>query len=275
MSAKYTLGEYLRRGRERSGVSVEAVSAGSRIVPRLVEALEADRMDLLPAPVYVRGFIRAYCEQVGADADEALRLYEEQTGPPAPPTAQAELSPARPSRPERRWGRVAVGSVLVATIGALAIFLLGRRHPDAIASRGTGATMTASRAPAVAPSAERAAPAPPVGPASDPEPSAPAPTVAATTPVAPASSVEGPVERVLLMRARDTTWVRVQPAGAEPSEETLSPGSVREWRSPGQFRVTLGNAGGVELELDGRALPALGTPGQVVRDVTVPAESGP
>ena len=77
------------------------------------------------------------------------------------------------------------------------------------------------------------------------------------------------------MRARDTTWVRVQPDGARPTEETLSPGSVREWRSPGRFHVTLGNAGGVELELDGRALPALGTPGQVIRDVTVPGESVP
>ena len=84
-----------------------------------------------------------------------------------------------------------------------------------------------------------------------------------------------PVERVLLMRAIDTTWVRVQPDGAGPTEETLSPGAVREWRSPGRFHVTLGNAGGVELELDGRALPVLGARGQVVRDATVPGETQP
>lgn len=70
MSDKDTLGAYLRRGRERSGLTVDAVSAGSRIVPRLVEALESDRQDLLPAPVYVRGFIRAYCEQVDTDTVE-------------------------------------------------------------------------------------------------------------------------------------------------------------------------------------------------------------
>ena len=39
MSAKPTLGTYLRRGREQSGLSMEAVSAGSRIVPRLVEQI--------------------------------------------------------------------------------------------------------------------------------------------------------------------------------------------------------------------------------------------
>jgi hypothetical protein len=72
------------------------------------------------------------------------------------------------------------------------------------------------------------------------------------------------------MRATDTTWVRVQPDGAEPTEETLAPGAVREWRSTGRFHISLGNAGGVELSPDGHALPALGVPGQVVPDATAP-----
>ena len=67
MSADASLGAYLRRCRERSGLPVEAVSAGSRIVRRLVDALEADRQDLLPAPVYVRGFIRACRDQLELD----------------------------------------------------------------------------------------------------------------------------------------------------------------------------------------------------------------
>ena len=46
MNSAHNLGAYLRRRRERSGLSVEAVSAGSRIVPRL-DALEVDRPDLL------------------------------------------------------------------------------------------------------------------------------------------------------------------------------------------------------------------------------------
>ena len=77
------------------------------------------------------------------------------------------------------------------------------------------------------------------------------------------------------MRAIETTWVRVQPDGGEPTEETLAPGMVREWHSAGSFRVTLGNAGGVELELDGQAVPALGQRGRVVRDVIVPSGAGP
>ncbi len=255
MSAAHTaLGAYLRHGRERSGLSLEAVSAGSRIVPRLVEALEADRADLLPAPVYVRGFIRAYCAQVGANVDEALRLYDAQAIPDPPLTVAA--TPSKTPSPARRWGPVAVGSLLVVTLGIAGVFLLGRRQPDAGASRGGPETPAAARAPAPA---ER--PAAPAAAASEP-------VVSAT----PTPGQPGRGERVLLVRAVDTTWIRVQPDGARATEETLAPGTVREWRSPGRFHVTLGNAGGVELELDGQALPALGASGQVVRDAIVPGE---
>jgi len=271
MSAKPTLGTYLRRGREQSALSMEAVSAGSRIVPRLVEALETDRQDLLPAPVYVRGFIRAYCQQIGADPEEALRLYDEQAAPPPPP-------PARPPAPEapkvphaRRWGRVAGLSAVGVALGVAAFVLLGRRHPDAVASRENGAVATAASHPAPA------SPSPtPVAPAVEaPAPAPPPPSASATAPAAPVSGAPKPADRVLLMRATDTTWVRVQPDGGPVTEETLSPGAVREWRSAGRFRVTIGNAGGVELELDGRALPTLGSAGQVVKNATIPGELQP
>jgi cytoskeletal protein RodZ len=204
MSAKPTLGAYLRRGRERSGLSVDAISAGSRIVPRLVEALETDRQDLLPAPVYVRGFIRAYCEQIGADTDEALRLYDEQVAPPPPPA----VHPATPDPPKapvaRRWGRVATLSAMGVALGVGAFALLGRRHPDAVAGRENGALPTAASRPAPT-SPPPASAAPPV---SAPEAAeAPPPTTGAAAPVSVAPK---PADHVLVMRATDTTWVRVR-----------------------------------------------------------------
>jgi cytoskeleton protein RodZ len=269
MSTERTLGAYLRLGREQSGLSMEAVSAGSRIVPRLVEALEADRQDLLPAPVYVRGFIRAYCEQIGGDTEEALRLYDEQATPPPPLTVRPSAPEASKVPPARRWGRVTALSAVGVVLGVAAFVLLGRRHPDAVASRENGAVATAASRPA-----PTSPPPTPVAPLVE-APAAAPPPPPATAPAAPVSGAPTPADRVLVMRATDTTWVRVQPDGGPVTEETLSPGTVREWRSGGRFRVTLGNAGGVELELDGRALPALGSAGQVVRDATIPREFQP
>ena len=260
MSSESSLGTHLRRCRERSGLSMEAVSTGSRIVLRLVAALEADRQDLLPAPVYVRGFIRAYCDEVGADAEEALRLYDAQAMP-APPAAPPASSPPAWARPSgRRWGRLAGGSLLVAALGVAAMLLLERREPDAVAGRGASGTESASGS--TTPGSRTVATVPPQ------------PLTSAAT-AAPASGPPAPVERVLLVRAIDTTWVGVEPDGGPPAVTTLSPGAVREWRSTARFHITVGNAGGVELELDGQPLPALGAPGQIVRDASVPGEPRP
>jgi cytoskeleton protein RodZ len=274
MSAKPTLGAYLRRGRERSGLSIEAVAAGSRIVPRLVEALEADRQEFLPAPVYVRGFIRAYCEQIGADTEEALRLYDEQAAPPPSLTVQPKTPEAPTGPAARRWGRVAALSAVGVVLGVAGFALLGRRQPDAVASRGNGAVATASTRPAPPPAPPAQSQPPVAVPA--PAPAAPSTSaIAPAPPAAPVSSAPKPADRVLVMRAIDTTWIRVQPDGGPATEETLAPGAVREWRTSGRFHVTLGNAGGVELELDGRALPALGMAGQVVKDAILPGEYSP
>jgi cytoskeleton protein RodZ len=118
-------------------------------------------------------------------------------------------------------------------------------------------------------------PAPEAPSAGNASPVATPPSVPVPAPPAVALGATKPAERVLVLRAIDTTWVRIQPDGGAATEETLAPGAVREWRSAGRFRVTLGNAGGVELELDGRALPALGAAGRVARDVIIPGESEP
>lgn len=116
--------------------------------------------------------------------------------------------------------------------------------------------------PTPSPGAVGAPPGPAPGPVKPPDAAAPEPA----RPGAPV--------RVLVIRADATTWIRVKPDDEPAWVETLAPGTAREWRTAGRFHVTLGNAGGVRLELDGQALPRLGKSGEVVRDVTVPSEPG-
>lgn len=96
------LGAYLRRCREARGLSVDDVSAATRIVPRLLRALEDDRLEGLSASVYVRGFIRTYCDQVGVPPEPALRLDETplQGGQSKPGLVPVAL-PAPKPRPAR------------------------------------------------------------------------------------------------------------------------------------------------------------------------------
>jgi len=53
----------------------------------------------------------------------------------------------------------------------------------------------------------------------------------------------------------------------------VPPGEVREWISNRPFTLTIGNAGGVSFELNGRALPPLGPKGLVIQRIVLPPEA--
>jgi cytoskeleton protein RodZ len=77
----------------------------------------------------------------------------------------------------------------------------------------------------------------------------------------------------LVARTIEPTWIRVRMDDGRVVEETIPAGQVREWVSPGPFTLTVGNAGGIALELNGRALPPLGASGVVIPRLVVPAET--
>lgn len=58
----------------RRGLSIAEVAADTRINPAYLEAMEAERWEFLPAPVYARGFFRAYGRYVGLDGELIERL---------------------------------------------------------------------------------------------------------------------------------------------------------------------------------------------------------
>jgi hypothetical protein len=75
VDARMTLAIWLRTGRAQRGMRLEDVSKITKIQPRILERLEAGKLDGLPADVFVRGFIRSFAKCVGLDEDEALRRY--------------------------------------------------------------------------------------------------------------------------------------------------------------------------------------------------------
>lgn len=71
------LGQYLKAGREKAGLTLEEVAKTTRIQPKFLEALEEGRLDDLPAPAIARGFVIAYCRAVGAEEGPALAFLTE------------------------------------------------------------------------------------------------------------------------------------------------------------------------------------------------------
>ena len=89
------LGGWLRTQREARGVSLRDIADASKISLRHLQALEADRFDTLPAPVFVRGFLREYARVVGLDPDEVVNVYIQASAAEAAEDSSAEIPRAR------------------------------------------------------------------------------------------------------------------------------------------------------------------------------------
>jgi hypothetical protein len=99
-------------------------------------------------------------------------------------------------------------------------------------------------------------------------------------PVPPPVSIEGPVAPpsleaaanadeplVLDLEATELSWVVIQVDGGSPQEALLRPGEKAKWKGQDQFMLTLGNAGGVKAELNGKPQKPFGPSGKVARDI--------
>ncbi len=75
-----TVGEILLSSRERAGLTLEYVSQETKVPRKMLEYLETDNFEAIPAKVYVKGFLRSYANILGLDANLVLSKYEVQTG---------------------------------------------------------------------------------------------------------------------------------------------------------------------------------------------------
>ena len=70
-----SLGQILRKARERRNISLEEAEGVTRISRRYLQALELEEFSILPAPVYARGFLRTYASFLGLEASVLMPLF--------------------------------------------------------------------------------------------------------------------------------------------------------------------------------------------------------
>ena len=84
-------------------------------------------------------------------------------------------------------------------------------------------------------------------------------------PVDSSATTEEPL--TLDLEATELSWVVIQIDGGSPQEALLRPGEKARWKGQDQFTLTLGNAGGVKAELNGKPQKPFGPSGKVARDI--------
>jgi cytoskeleton protein RodZ len=263
-----SIGQRLRAGRERSGLSVAAAAEKLHLDNRVIEALEADRFAELGASVYVRGHLRRYADFVGEPGAELVEMYTSRVAPPPPPDLTQVPHPERRSDP-RRLVTPLIGLSAALVLAAAIWWVLAGSQSGGDDSNGPATPSEAAVAGPgnVVPVADVPKPAV-IAAAPQPAPSAPATTTAAaeTTP-----RPEPPArETRLKLELTNDSWVEIYDArGERLFYDVASAGSVQSVTGRGPLRVVLGNASGVSVEVDGetRDIPANAVDGEGARFV--------
>lgn len=68
-------GAELKRIREGRGIPLREIALASKIGLRFLEYIEEDRVAMLPAPVYLRGFLMEYARALGLDPRRTAEAY--------------------------------------------------------------------------------------------------------------------------------------------------------------------------------------------------------
>jgi cytoskeletal protein RodZ len=247
-----SIGEALAAARTEAGLSVEDVSAATRMRGTVIRAIERDDFRLCGGDFYARGHIRNIAHVVGVDPEPLIRQFdsayanEEDGAAPASKVFEAETSTTKPERRGPNW-TAAMAAVLVALV-AFGVF-------QVVHNSGSG-RQAAHHTPPPTPS-----------PTVTTQPtSQPTPPPSTTTPSAPPSGAVAMNGVTVVLKVSDLCWVTARASdGTDLFSANMQPGTEKIFTDPQKITLVLGNSGGVNLTVNGRDLGTPGAMGQVTR----------
>lgn len=253
-----SVGDILKRARVKKNLSLQDIEVAIRVSAQHLTAIEENRLEMLPGRIYALGFIKAYAEHVDLDSAKILELLKRQAGekiapknivPPQSPILEDFSLPT---------GKIFV-IILILFISTFVFksfyegpsYLLEEQIPAVPKDLVVQTTLLSKPAPKVE--------------------EKPAHTTATslTELLNPP-----PATNQMVLKAVENVWLEIRgPDKKTVFSRVLSVGE-EYWIPVGQndLTMTLGNAGGLQIIIDGQALPFLGKTGQVIRKVVLDAE---
>jgi cytoskeleton protein RodZ len=273
-----TIGKYLKRERELRNISLKEVSKATKIRENILRSIEEDRHDLLPTPVFVKGFLIAYGRHIGLDPSDVVLRYESDL------KEIRGYEEEKPTEQQKRgWNRGFLLGVIVLLVGIGMILFNLWREP---AEREGNIPVTHENPPVV----QEEAPPPPAATERKETPAPVEQTIVVKAPPAVEETIvvrEAPPpetppqtsptevtgtpgemvrrELTLQIQAIEETWIALQVDSDLPREMTLREGETFSQRADDHIKIKIGNAGGVQLNFNGEPLGSLGDPGKIVR----------
>ncbi|MBT2387492.1 helix-turn-helix domain-containing protein [Streptomyces sp. ISL-11] len=244
-----SVGRALQQARISAGLTVDEISSTTRVRIPIVHAIEQDDFSRCGGHVYARGHIRVLAQTVGLDATELLAQYAAEHGGRPSPTPAAPLFEAERIRPEPRrpnWTAAMVAAI-VAVVGFVGFTLFNG------GTKSSGGSVAAESPSAKPPASPKKVPGKPA----DPKPEQSASAIAGV----PANKVT-----VKLTAEDGQTWMSAKDHNGKLLEEgVLKQGDSKTFTDSKRIDLVLGNAGVVQLFVNGKEVKNLGDDGQVQR----------
>ena len=240
-----TLGEFLQKAREDAGLSVDELAHMVNLRPALIRAMESNDFRPCGGDTYARGHIRNIARAIGISADSLLAIYDaEHSSDSRSIHAQLVDNNAAAIRSENRklsW-KVLVGvSVSIVALIGVAQFAL-----SAVDSEPNTSSVVTEEQPS----------SPPISEAQPTmSPSAPTEVVVPT----------GEQLNLVIAATRGNSNIDVVVGGVHLYKGPLFQGEEKSFVGDVSISVYLGNAGDLDLTLNGEKLAPLGERNQEIR----------
>lgn len=248
-----TAGEILRAARTtgRKKREIQTIARGLCIREEFLEALENGEYHKIPELVYILGFARNYAIELELDPDVIIQKIKYELGIIKDETAESDDAPAA-EIPVAAAEAIYAGSqktpAFVEFLTRFWKYILG-----AVVVVGAAATLMFAMRPKVS---ER-----PAGAVDAPQVEQPAPQSAPTfkLPVRETFGNENKATATVVLQATAETWLRVEDTRGETLfSRVLTAGDLYFVPASGSPRATIGNAGGLDVWVNGRPMPKIG-----------------
>ena len=258
-----SLGEKLRRTRLERGLEIAAVAERLKIAARFLVAIESDRRDLLPAGFFFRNWTVQYARALSLDEAEINADLDRILSVEAPLPLPGQVTPESKEGP--RWlpklpGTdraprllVSLSSLVVVVLACSGFYAWWHKEKEA-------GNFTASNAAPVAASAP--APKSRATPVEQPrERRVEQPGGQVSTPNYAAAQTTDSL--LLELHAREQTWLVISPDGKQTFNGVLQANESKTVGVRESARIKVGNAGGLDVSLNGKPVGELGPRGKV------------
>jgi cytoskeletal protein RodZ len=239
-----SLGSLIAKARKDAGLSLEDLAAKTNIRISVLSEIEKDNFSHCGGETYARGHVRNIASILKADQKEFIRLYEEEQGGEVRSMKDLLVENSVMRQPEE--ARKISWKVLV-MISVVSLFVVGIAQV-VISNTNSSEVVSAKPSASAAPSSTQTQSESP-----------------ASEPSSQSTFSTGTGVEVVIDAARAKSWLFVSDdAGSVLFSGQISRGSAKTFSSDSQLNFKVGNAGGVDLKVNGKKVPSIGVDGEVV-----------